>query len=84
MLLKKSERLLARLAQGRKTVGEFPVEKCITTDGCKFLLPKQEWVAFRAGATEPVVRCYIEAKSKAHLETLRAAGRALLQQLNPA
>ncbi len=80
----KKERLLARLAEGLKSVGEFPVEKCITTDACKFLLPKQEWVAFRASATEPLVRCYIEARSKAHLEILRAAGRALLQQLNPA
>ena len=55
------------------------VEKFITTDGFKFLLPNREWVAFRASGTEPVFRCYIEAKSKAQLEKLRTACRKLLQ-----
>ena len=77
----KKERLLARLAGGLKTVGKFPVEKFLTTDGCKFLLPKEEWVAFRAGGTEPVVRCHIEARSQAHLTALRAACRAILRCL---
>ena len=49
------------------------MEKFITTDGFKFLLPNNEWVAFRASGTEPVFRCYIEAKSKKHLEELRKA-----------
>jgi phosphomannomutase len=75
----KKEMILARLAGGLKTVGSFPVEKFITTDGFKFLLPKEEWVAFRASGTEPAFRCYIEAKSKASLEALRLACRAVLQ-----
>jgi phosphomannomutase len=75
----KKDELLARLAGGLKTVGAFPVEKFITTDGFKFLLPREEWVAFRASGTEPAFRCYIEAKSKTSLEALRVACRALMQ-----
>jgi phosphoglucomutase len=73
------EGLLSRLAGGLKTVGPFPVEKFITTDGWKFLLPHGEWVAFRASGTEPVFRCYIEARSKANLALLRQACGALLK-----
>jgi len=56
----------------------WPVEKFITTDGYKFLLPNHEWVAFRASGTEPLIRCYIEAKSPAGLKKLQQACRALL------
>lgn len=71
--------LVARLKAGLDKVGSYPVEEFITTDGFKFLLPKGEWVAFRASGTEPVFRCYIEAKSKKHLEELKEACRKLLQ-----
>jgi phosphoglucomutase len=74
----KKAALLARLAAGLKSVGPFPVEKFITTDGYKFLLPKGEWVAFRASGTEPLIRCYLEAKSAAGLRKLRAACEKLL------
>ena len=70
--------LLEGLAAGRDRIGAFPVEKFITTDGYKFLLPHGEWVAFRASGTEPLVRCYIEAKSVANLRKLREACRAVL------
>ena len=72
------EALLKRLGSGLQTIGPFKVEKFITTDGFKYLLPRNEWVAFRASGTEPLVRCYIEAKSAANLKKLRAACRALL------
>jgi phosphoglucomutase len=74
----KKEALLAKLGAGLKTVGPFKVEKFITTDGYKFLLPEGEWVAFRASGTEPLIRCYIEARSKANLKKLEAACRAIL------
>jgi phosphomannomutase len=70
--------LLKRLARGLDFVGRFKVEKFITTDGYKFLLPNREWVAFRASGTEPLIRCYLEAKSAANLQRLRAACRRLL------
>lgn len=74
----KKEALLKRLAAGLDKIGAFPVEKFITTDGYKFLLPKGEWVAFRASGTEPLIRCYLEAKSTASLKKLRSACQALL------
>src|SRR4051812_3632776 len=74
----KKEALLAKLGAGLDNVGPFKVEKFITTDGFKFLLPNHEWVAFRASGTEPLIRCYIEAKSQAGLKKLRDACRKLL------
>ena len=60
----KKEALLAKLGAALNNIGPFKVEKFITTDGYKFLLPNDEWVAFRASGTEPLIRCYIEAKSE--------------------
>ena len=74
----KKNALLAKLAAGLDAIGPFKVQKFITTDGYKFLLPDGEWVAFRASGTEPLIRCYIEAKSKAGLKKLQAACRQLL------
>jgi alpha-D-glucose phosphate-specific phosphoglucomutase len=74
----KKEALLAKLGGGLQTIGAFKVEKFITTDGFKFLLPDNEWVAFRASGTEPLIRCYIEAKSRANLKKLQIACRGLL------
>ncbi len=74
----KKTALLAKLGSGLKQIGAFKVEKFITTDGYKFLLPNREWVAFRASGTEPLIRCYIEARSKANLKKLQTACRALL------
>ena len=76
----KKDLLLARLGGGLAKVGEFKVEKFITTDGYKFLLPNREWVAFRASGTEPLIRCYIEAKSKTNLRKLEVACRKLLAE----
>ena len=74
----KKDALLAKLGSGLTKIGTFPVEKFITTDGYKFLLPNHEWVAFRASGTEPLFRCYIEAQSPAGLKKLQQACRALL------
>lgn len=71
--------IMAKLSAGLDRIGSFKVEKFITTDGFKFLLPGNEWVAFRASGTEPLFRCYIEAKSAANLKTLRATCQKLLQ-----
>ena len=74
----KKDALLAKLGAGLQNIGPFKVEKFITTDGYKFLLPDREWVAFRASGTEPLIRCYIEAKSKANFKKLEAACREIL------
>ncbi|HUR45737.1 MAG TPA: hypothetical protein VMZ27_07690, partial [Candidatus Saccharimonadales bacterium] len=72
------EVVLRKLAAGFDQIGGLKVEKFITVDGYKFLLPNREWVAFRASGTEPLVRCYIEAKSKGQLQKLRKACEALV------
>jgi len=74
----KKDALLSKLGSGLKNIGPFKVEEFITTDGFKFLLPGKEWVAFRASGTEPLIRCYIEARSKANLKKLQAACREVL------
>jgi phosphoglucomutase len=74
----RKEALIRKLTTGLDRVGKFPVQKFITTDGYKFLLPDGEWVAFRASGTEPLFRCYIEAKSALHLKQLSAACRKLV------
>ena len=74
----KKEALLAKLSGGLDSIGPFKVQKFITTDGYKFLLPNGEWVAFRASGTEPLIRCYIEAKSVAQLKRLRNACEGIL------
>jgi alpha-D-glucose phosphate-specific phosphoglucomutase len=71
--------LLKKLGAGLEKIGTFKVEKFVTTDGFKYLLPANEWVAFRASGTEPLIRCYIEAKSAAHMEQLRKACTKLLK-----
>ena len=75
----KKEALLAKLAGGLPSIGSFKVEKFITTDGYKFILPNGEWVAFRASGTEPLIRCYIEAHSTTQLKKLRQACQNLLK-----
>ena len=71
--------LLTKLGSSLAQIGPFKVEKFITTDGFKYLLPNDEWVAFRASGTEPLIRCYIEAKSAADLKKLRVACSELLK-----
>lgn len=70
--------LLKKLGSGLDQIGKYKVEQFITTDGYKYLLPNHEWVAFRASGTEPLIRCYIEAKSEESLQRLRKACKALL------
>jgi len=70
--------ILKKLGGGFDKIGRFAVQQFITTDGFKFLLPDNEWVAFRASGTEPVIRCYLEAKSAQHLKQLKSVCRKIL------
>jgi phosphoglucomutase len=74
----KKDALLKKLAAGLNSIGSFKVEKFITTDGYKFLLSGGEWVAFRASGTEPLIRCYIEAKSAKNMRKLQDECRKVL------
>jgi phosphoglucomutase len=70
--------LLEKLGQGLDKFAGQKVLQFITTDGFKFVLPNDEWVAFRASGTEPLIRCYLEAKSVAGLKKLATAARKVL------
>lgn len=48
-------------------------------DGCKLLLTDGSWFLFRPSGTEPLVRCYGEAKTPEMLDMIMLAGRELLQ-----
>jgi phosphomannomutase len=52
-----------------------------TTDGTLMLLQDASWLLLRPSGTEPLVRCYAEARSPKDLTRLLDAGRSLV--LNP-
>jgi len=70
--------IIKRLSSGLTKIGNYSVQSFIRTDGFKFLLANDEWVCFRASGTEPVIRCYLEAKSSSHLRQLKSACRKIL------
>jgi phosphomannomutase len=51
----------------------------VRKDGVKFLLEGGEWLMVRFSGTEPLMRCYMEARTPAGLEKLRLAGKDLTQ-----
>jgi phosphoglucomutase len=55
------------------------VAEIIRKDGTKFLLANGEWLMVRFSGTEPLMRCYMEARSIEGLEKLRLAGKELTQ-----
>jgi phosphomannomutase len=46
-----------------KSFGEFNVLRVEKIDGFKFILTDDEWLMIRPSGTEPVLRCYAEAKT---------------------
>jgi len=48
-------------------------------DGCKLIFGDGSWFLLRPSGTEPIVRCYSEAKTKERLTQLVQAGRILLK-----
>lgn len=49
------------------------------SDGYKFIFFDGSWIMFRVSGTEPVVRCYCEAKSKTQLKDLQNLGQRLIK-----
>lgn len=75
----KKDELLKKLGSGLEKIGTSKIEKTVTLDGFKFILANDEWVAFRPSGTEPLFRCYIEARSEKRLKQLKAACIKLLK-----
>lgn len=53
-----------------KKVGQVKVRKVSTMDGVKLYLEDGSWLLMRPSGTEPVVRVYLEARSKKRLKEL--------------
>ena len=62
----------------RKSLCGRRLSKFNGLDGYKFIFADGSWLMFRASGTEPVVRCYCEAASKAGLKDLLGLGRRLI------
>ncbi|MGB8012691.1 MAG: phosphoglucomutase/phosphomannomutase family protein [Terriglobales bacterium] len=63
----------------RRDPSEFhgtKVAKVVRTDGLKLVLADGSWVCYRLSGTEPVVRLYSEARSRADLAKLSAAAKS--------
>ena len=57
------------------------VESVETLDGVKFNLSGRAWLLFRASGTEPVLRIYCEAQSKAEVREILDAGQAFVAEI---
>ena len=74
------QRFLAAIpAMAPAELGGFAVLDTLRTDGIKFLLPDDAWLLLRPSGTEPLVRVYAEASNMGVVDTLLAAGRALVE-----
>ncbi|HEX8140184.1 MAG TPA: phosphoglucomutase/phosphomannomutase family protein [Pyrinomonadaceae bacterium] len=70
--------LVARLAvDGAARVAGYEVCAVETLDGTKLLFKDESWLLFRQSGTEPVLRIYSEATSKAKVEELLDEGERL-------
>lgn len=73
------EQLLQRFAGGLDEFGGQKVAGAVTKDGYKFLLGDGCWVMFRASGTEPVFRCYLEARTSRQMAGFRKAALELVK-----
>jgi phosphoglucomutase len=76
---RRRDELLEKFSKGLSKFAGQRVTKMITTDGYKFLLEDGCWVMFRASGTEPVFRCYLEARNSQQLVAFRNAAMKLVK-----
>jgi phosphomannomutase len=55
----------------------YTVEHVLTVDGTKLVFADESWLLFRPSGTEPMLRIYCEATSKAKVSELLRAGEAM-------
>jgi alpha-D-glucose phosphate-specific phosphoglucomutase len=82
----RKDELLKKFAAGLSDFGGCRVTETVTKDGYKFLLGDAGpagsgagWVMFRASGTEPVFRCYLEARTAKQMQTFREAALQLVK-----
>ena len=69
------EKFTGKLEQEPREFFGRKVSEVVRTDGLKLVFADGSWVCYRLSGTEPVVRVYSEAGSKAALEKLSAAAK---------
>jgi phosphomannomutase len=78
--LDKKDALLAKLTSAPPSeVGGFAVMSVDKKDGVKLHLAGGAWLLIRPSGTEPLIRAYIETRSRVDLTTLEAAAREMLK-----
>jgi len=72
------DRFLRRLEEIPSRFAGHPVARLDTTDGRKMIFANGSWILFRPSGTEPLVRCYLEARTPRDLDALTGAAREWL------
>ncbi|MGQ9898011.1 MAG: phosphoglucomutase/phosphomannomutase family protein [Acidobacteriota bacterium] len=63
-----------------ESFGGKQVVRIDRTDGVKFFLEDEAWVLIRLSGTEPLARCYAEARTEAEVEVLLESGKSFIHQ----
>nr|WP_110249702.1 phosphoglucomutase/phosphomannomutase family protein [Chloracidobacterium thermophilum] len=63
-----------------ESFGGKQVTRIDRTDGVKFFLEDEAWVLIRLSGTEPLARCYAEARTEADVEVLLESGKSFIHQ----
>ncbi len=74
------ERLARRLEEIPSSFAGRRIVRCDTTDGRKMIFNDGSWVLFRPSGTEPLIRCYGEARSVKDLDAILQAAREMIQR----
>ena len=61
-----------------KSIAGVKVREVNKLDGFKFILENNDWLMFRPSGTEPMVRCYIESRSKKGFATLKSQAKKMI------
>ncbi len=72
------ERLARRLEEIPASLAGRRIVRCDTTDGRKLVFADGSWVLFRPSGTEPLIRCYGEARMPKDLDAILQAARDMI------
>ncbi|MDQ3817818.1 MAG: phosphoglucomutase/phosphomannomutase family protein [Acidobacteriota bacterium] len=80
--VERGKQLVSTLAQSPPAkISSHPVRDVETLDGTKLLFDDESWLLFRQSGTEPVLRIYSEATSRAKTEALLDEGERFARKL---
>lgn len=67
-----------RLFSQQQSLSGRKIDRFNGRDGYKFIFADGSWIMFRLSGTEPVVRCYCEARTKNQLKDLQRLGQKII------